>query len=202
MVTDLPSASRRLLDSVGLEADVHVFPEGTKTAEDAAAAIGCQVSAIVKSLVFVVDDEPVVALVPGDLRLDTAKLAAVSRGNGRRESEPRTGREATGFAAGGTPPFGHADRLRVFADPALGRHDPVWCAAGTPTPSFPDFPRRPGSTRRPPTWVEVTVTSDTGWDCPYRIGQIAWVGDRAPPCSRSRTCMRRRVSTRSSKAST
>jgi prolyl-tRNA editing enzyme YbaK/EbsC (Cys-tRNA(Pro) deacylase) len=155
VVTELPSASRRLLDSVGFEADVHVFPEGTKTAEDAARAIGCEVAAIVKSLVFVVDDDPVVALVPGDLRLDTVKLAAAAGGTVAGRASLDQVREATGFAAGGTPPFGHARPLRVFADPALGRHDPVWCAAGTPTTVFPislaDLDRLAS-----PTWVEVT----------------------------------------------
>jgi len=136
-VADLPKASRRLLESVHLAADIHVFPEGTKTAEDAARAIGCPVAAIVKSLVFVVDDEPVVALVPGDLRLDPSKLAeAAGAGSARRASLDEV-RTATGFAAGGTPPFGHAQRLRVFADPALRRNDPVWAAAGTPTTVFP-----------------------------------------------------------------
>jgi len=155
VVTELPSASRRLLDSVGFAADVHVFPEGTKTAEDAARAIGCEVAAIVKSLVFVVDDDPVVDLVPGDLRLDTAKLAAAAGGTAAKRASLEQVRDATGFAAGGTPPFGHARPLRVFADPALARHDPVWCAAGTPTTVFPislaDLDRLAS-----PSWVEVT----------------------------------------------
>ncbi|HSM43999.1 MAG TPA: YbaK/EbsC family protein, partial [Acidimicrobiia bacterium] len=108
MAADLPKASRRLLDSVDLETQIHVFPEGTKTAEDAANAIGCEVAAIVKSLVFVVGDEPVVALVPGDLRLDTAKLSATAGGGEVRRATLDEVREATGFAAGGTPPCGHS----------------------------------------------------------------------------------------------
>lgn len=136
-MTELPQASRRLLESVDLSAEVLVFPEGTKTAEDAARAVGCPVSAIVKSLVFVVDDEPVVALVPGDLRLDTDKLAAAAGGSSARRATLDEVRETTGFAAGGTPPFGHSRSLRVFADPALRRNDPVWAAAGTPTTVFP-----------------------------------------------------------------
>ncbi len=155
MVADLPAASIRLLESVHLDSQIHLFPEGTKTAEDAARAIGCPVAAIVKSLVFVVDEEPVVALVPGDLRLDTAKLAqAAGTGSARRATLDEV-REATGFAAGGTPPFGHTRSLRVFADPALRRHDPVWAAAGTPTTVFPisisDLDRLAA-----PLWVAVT----------------------------------------------
>ncbi|MGH3649534.1 MAG: YbaK/EbsC family protein, partial [Acidimicrobiia bacterium] len=114
-MAELPKASLRLLASVDLASEIRVFPEGTKTAEDAARAIGCPVAAIVKSLVFVVDDEPVVALVPGDLRLDTAKLSvAAGAGSARRASLDEV-REASGYAAGGTPPFGHVTDLRVFA---------------------------------------------------------------------------------------
>jgi prolyl-tRNA editing enzyme YbaK/EbsC (Cys-tRNA(Pro) deacylase) len=139
---DLPEASRRLLSAVpDLETEIHFFPEGTKTADDAAAAIGCPVSAIVKSLVFVLtgDDreEPVVALVPGDLRLDTDKLAHAARSTDSRRASLDEVREATGYAAGGTPPFGHVTPLRIFADPELRRNDPVWAAGGTPATVFP-----------------------------------------------------------------
>jgi prolyl-tRNA editing enzyme YbaK/EbsC (Cys-tRNA(Pro) deacylase) len=155
VVAELPRASRRLLGSVALDTEIRVFPEGTKTAEDAANAIGCPVSAIVKSLVFVVDDEPVVALVPGDLRLDTGLLAEAAGGESARRASLDEVRSATGFAAGGTPPFGHARSLRVFADPALRRNDPVWAAAGTPTTVFPvslsDLDRLAS-----PVWVTVT----------------------------------------------
>jgi prolyl-tRNA editing enzyme YbaK/EbsC (Cys-tRNA(Pro) deacylase) len=154
-VVEIPAASRRLFESVDFDGDVHVFPDGTKTADDAAAAIGCPVSAIVKSLVFTVDREPVVALVPGDLRLDTAKLAAVAGGTKAARASLDEVRDATGFAAGGTPPFGHITALRVFADPSLKRNDPVWAAAGTPTTVFPisisDLDRL-----AKPVWVEVT----------------------------------------------
>ena len=155
MAAELPKASRRLLESVALESEIKVFPEGTKTAEDAARAIDCPVSAIVKSLVFVVDEEPVLALVPGDLRLDLEKLATAAGGGMARRASLDEVREATGYAAGGTPPFGHASPMRVFADPALRRNDPVWAAAGTPTTVFPisitDLDRLAD-----PVWVEVT----------------------------------------------
>lgn len=136
-----------------------MFPAGTKTAGDAAAAIGCPVSAIVKSLVFVVEsdagDQPVVALVPGDLMLDTEKLAKAADGLGARRASLDEVKTATGFAAGGTPPFGHATDLQVFADPRLKRNDPVWAAAGTPTTVFPisleDLDRLSS-----PVWTDVT----------------------------------------------
>lgn len=152
---DLPAATERLLQSVDFAADIRFFPEGTKTAEDAARAVGCDLAAIVKSLVFTIDGEPVVALIPGDLRLETARLAAVGGGARSERASLDTVRTATGFAAGGTPPFGHATPLRVFADPELKRNDPVWCAAGTPTTVFPiaivDLDRL-----ATPTWATIT----------------------------------------------
>ena len=140
MTPELPAASKRVVDAartLGLELDVHVFPAGTKTAADAAAAIGCPVAAIVKSLVFVVGEDPVVALVPGDLMLDLKKLEAAAGTVPARRATLEEVRDATGYAAGGTPPFGHARPLRVFADKALFRNDPVWAAGGTPTTVFP-----------------------------------------------------------------
>ncbi len=142
-MTELPESSRRLADSApGFEWEIRHFPEGTKTAEDAARAIGCPVAAIVKSLVFVVvgddaSERPVVALIPGDLRLDTGALAQVAGGVGSRRASLDEVRVATGFAAGGTPPFGHQTVIPVFADEMLRRNDPVWAAAGTPTTVFP-----------------------------------------------------------------
>lgn len=142
MAADLPPATRRLLASVpDLETEVRFFPEGTKTAVDAANAIGCPVSAIVKSLVFVAvhahDEELVIGLVPGDLRLDVEKFAEVADAVATRRATLDEVREATGFAAGGTPPFGHTSEVRVFADEALKRNDPVWAAGGTPNTVFP-----------------------------------------------------------------
>lgn len=137
---ELPQASQRVVAAAaeaGLAIEVRVFPEGTKTAADAASAIGCDVAAIVKSLVFTVDGEPVVALVPGDRRLDTPTLARLAGGDSAERADLEVVRAATGFVAGGTPPFGHAAPIRVFADVALRRHDPVWAAAGTPTTVFP-----------------------------------------------------------------
>ncbi len=136
----LPNASQRVAaaaSSSGLAIDVRHFPEGTKTAAEAAAAIGCEVAAIVKSLVFTVDREPVVALVPGDRRLDPDKLAQAAGGGSVERASLEVVRRVTGFAAGGTPPFGHATPVPIFADHALRRHDPVWAAAGTPATVFP-----------------------------------------------------------------
>jgi prolyl-tRNA editing enzyme YbaK/EbsC (Cys-tRNA(Pro) deacylase) len=125
----------------GLSVEVRTFPQGTRTAEDAAAAIGCHVAQIVKSLVFVVDDEPVLALVGGADRLDEARLVAVAGGTGARRADADEVRLATGYAIGGVPPFGHATALRCFVDDALLEHDVVWAAAGTPMHVFASSPR-------------------------------------------------------------
>lgn len=138
--TNLPSATRRWLQRCGQfqpAADIRTFPAGTKTAIDAARAVGCRPSQIVKSLVFEVDGEALLALIPGDRRLIPDRLAAAAGGKRARRASLNRVKEATGFAAGGTPPFGHIRPLRVFADQALRRHDSVWAAAGTPTTVFP-----------------------------------------------------------------
>ena len=103
----------------GLEIEVRKFPEGTKTAQDAADAIGVTVGQIVKSLVFGVDDEIVMALVSGVNQLDEKKLAAAAGGAKCKRVDADAVREATGYAIGGVPPFGHSTQLRVFVDPDL-----------------------------------------------------------------------------------
>lgn len=122
--------------SIGVVIDPVTFTEATRTAEQAASALGCDVGAIVKSLVFVVDDVAVVALIPGDRRLDTDALCDVVGGSSARRATLDEVRSATGFVAGGTPPFGHTTPVPVFADPSLRRHDPVWAAGGTPHTVF------------------------------------------------------------------
>ncbi len=130
---------RRFLEAAraaGLEPDVHEFPEGTKTAADAARAVGCEVGQIVKSLVFVADGEPFVALTSGPNRADTGRLAALLRVGEVRRATPDEAREATGFAIGGTPPLGHPRRLRMLLDRDLLAYETLWAAAGTPNTVF------------------------------------------------------------------
>jgi len=117
------------------------FPEGTKTAQDAADAIGVTVGQIVKSLVFAVDDEVVMALVSGSNQLDEKKLAAAAGGSKCSRVDADAVRTATGFPIGGVPPLGLATQLRIFMDPDLLQHDEVWAAAGTWNDVFPINPR-------------------------------------------------------------
>jgi prolyl-tRNA editing enzyme YbaK/EbsC (Cys-tRNA(Pro) deacylase) len=107
------------------------FPDGTKTAVDAANAIGVEVGQIVKSLIFAVDGEVVLACVSGVNQLDERKLAAAAGGSVCSRVDADVVREATGFPIGGVPPLGHVTHLRVFIDPDLLQYDEVWAAAGT-----------------------------------------------------------------------
>lgn len=118
--------------------DVRTFPQGTRTAADAAAAIGCEVRAIVKSLVFMVDDSrPVLALVNGAARADEDLLAAAAGADTVRQATPAEVREHTGYAIGGTPPVARVGTLDRVCDRHLLELDQVWGAAGTPRDVFP-----------------------------------------------------------------
>lgn len=124
----------------GLAISIRRFPEGTRTADDAARAIGCDVAQIVKSLVFMADDEPVMALVSGADRLDPARLATATGATTVRRATGDEARAASGFAIGGVPPFGHDRGFTVLVDRGLLAHDEVWAAAGLPDAVFPISP--------------------------------------------------------------
>jgi prolyl-tRNA editing enzyme YbaK/EbsC (Cys-tRNA(Pro) deacylase) len=126
--------------ALGLEIEPRTFPDGTKTAADAAAAIGVDVGQIVKSLIFAVDGEIVLAYVSGANQLDETKLAAAAGGTKAGRVDADAVREATGFPIGGVPPFGHATELRAFVDQDLLGWDEVWAAAGTWHDVFPLAP--------------------------------------------------------------
>jgi prolyl-tRNA editing enzyme YbaK/EbsC (Cys-tRNA(Pro) deacylase) len=124
----------------GLTIEVRRYPEGARTAADAAAAIGCEVAQIVKSLVFMADEAPVLALVSGANLVDTDALARELGAAEVRRATGREAREATTFAIGGVPPFGHDAPLPVVVDRDLTTHDVVWAAAGLPDAVFPIAP--------------------------------------------------------------
>ena len=117
--------------ALGLSIEPRRFPDGTKTAADAAAAIGVDIGQIVKSLIFAVDGDVVLAYVSGANQLDEKKLAAAAGGAKCSRVDADVVREATGFPIGGVPPFGHTKQLRVFIDPDLLQWPEVWAAAGT-----------------------------------------------------------------------
>lgn len=135
----MPTADERFATAArdrGLDLEVRHWPEGTRTAADAANAVGCDVSQIVKSLVFVADDDPVVALTSGANRVDVDKLATAVGAGGVRKADAGEVRDATGYAIGGTPPFGYPRPLTVVIDEDLLAHEAVWAAAGTPETVF------------------------------------------------------------------
>ena len=135
----MASGVERFLEAasvLGHEVEVRRFPEGTRTADDAARAIGCEVGQIVKSLVFMADDRPVLALTSGANRVDTGRLAALVGARQVRRADAEEARAASGFAVGGTPPFGHPQPLPTLLDPDLAAYGEVWAAAGTPDAVF------------------------------------------------------------------
>jgi prolyl-tRNA editing enzyme YbaK/EbsC (Cys-tRNA(Pro) deacylase) len=141
----MANGNERFLDEArarGLELEVREFPQGTRTAADAADAIGCDVAQIVKSLVFIADDVPILVLTSGANRVDEAAVRQTLGLESLRKANAEEVREATGYAIGGTPPFGHRRHLRVICDPDLTVHDEVWAAAGTPSTVFPVTPAR------------------------------------------------------------
>ena len=117
--------------ALGLDITPRTFPDGTRTAQEAADAIGVQVGQIVKSLIFAVDGEVVLAYVSGANQLDESKLALAAGGAMCQRVDADVVRSTTGFPIGGVPPFGHTTALRVFIDPDLLLYDEVWAAAGT-----------------------------------------------------------------------
>jgi prolyl-tRNA editing enzyme YbaK/EbsC (Cys-tRNA(Pro) deacylase) len=135
----LPASAARVLEAaaaLGLAVEVRAFPDGTRTAVDAARAVGCDVVQIVKSLVFMADGEPVLALVAGSNRLDVVRLAALAGASAVRQATAEEVRAATSYAVGGVPPFGHPVPIPTWVDRDLLGHAEVWAAAGTPRHVF------------------------------------------------------------------
>lgn len=130
-----PRFAQALADQ-GLPLEVREFPEGTRTAQDAARAVGCELSQIVKSLVFAADGRPVLVLVDGSARVDTDRVRAQLGAAQVERADAALVREATGFAIGGVPPFGHRTPMPVLVDRGLTLQDTVWAAAGTPHTVF------------------------------------------------------------------
>ena len=140
---DLPTSVRRVVDAAagnGIEVTVAEFPDGTRTATDAATAVGCSTDQIVKSMVFDADGELVLALTSGAHRVDPAALAAVVGAAACRRAGPDDVRRVTGFAIGGVAPIGHNEHMRTWIDPHLLDFDEVWAVAGSPRHVFPVAP--------------------------------------------------------------
>jgi len=136
--------ARRAADEHGFEVDIHEFPEGTKTAEDAAEAVGCGVEQIASGIVLSADGDLVVVVTSGANRVDTAKVADLPGVDDDAVSMADADdiKATLGWSIGGVPPFCHEADVPVFMDETLTRHEEVWAAAGTPEAVFPIDPGR------------------------------------------------------------
>jgi prolyl-tRNA editing enzyme YbaK/EbsC (Cys-tRNA(Pro) deacylase) len=126
---------RAALLSAGHADTIAEFPEGTRTAQDAATAVGCSVAQIAKSIVLRAGDEVVLVIASGANRVDAAKVAALT-GRPVKPAGGRWVRDTTGFAIGGVAPLGHDVRPRVLIDQDLMTLNPIWAAAGSPRHVF------------------------------------------------------------------
>ena len=136
-----PDRVRAALDAAGVQCTIHTLPDSTRTAVEAAAAVGCAVGEIAKTLVFRAGDRAVIAIMSGDNRLDTGKLAA-ALGEEVGRADAGFVRATTGFAIGGVPPLGYPTPVAVFMDADLFRFADVWAAGGSPFSVFPIEPAR------------------------------------------------------------
>ena len=127
------------LEQSGIQVEITEFAESTRTAEEAAAAVNSTLGQIVKSLVFLAGQQPVLALVSGTNRVEIDKLAAIAGGPIKRANADIV-REATGFSIGGVPPVGHTTPMPTYLDRDLLQYDLVWAAAGTANAVFPITP--------------------------------------------------------------
>ncbi|WP_075734632.1 YbaK/EbsC family protein [Streptomyces acidiscabies] len=142
--TDAHPLFAQALQEMGLDevlGQVRTYPDGARTAVEAADAVGCELGQICKSLIFAADGVPVLVLVDGASRVDVAAVSGVLGVKKVTRADAKVVRDVTGYAIGGVPPFGHRNRTRVLADRGLLVHDEVWAAAGNPHAVFPMAPK-------------------------------------------------------------
>lgn len=137
-----PERVQDALNSAGIEAKVVRLPDSTRTAPEAARAVGCEVGAIAKSLLFLVDGEPLLVVCGGDRRVDVARVAQAIGAQSVKMAPAEEVRRITGYAIGGVPPLGHATPIRTLMDTSLLRWPVVYAAAGAHDALFPIEPQR------------------------------------------------------------
>lgn len=138
-MSDLHPQAQKVLDvaaDAGVSVEVSEYPDGTRTAEAAAIAVGCEVDQIVKSMIFDADGEIVLALTSGRHLVNGTALADLAGVSTCGRADVDKVRATTGYAIGGVPPFGHNTKVRTWIDPHLLTFDRVWAAAGTPRHVF------------------------------------------------------------------
>jgi prolyl-tRNA editing enzyme YbaK/EbsC (Cys-tRNA(Pro) deacylase) len=140
MPQELSASARKvqaILQQRGFACQVVELPDSTRTAKEAAQAVGCQVEQIVKSLIFRgrQSQTPYLVLASGPNRVDEQRLSALAN-EPIEKADADFVRQRTGFAVGGVPPLGHTEPLVTFIDETLLRHERLWAAAGTPHAVF------------------------------------------------------------------
>jgi prolyl-tRNA editing enzyme YbaK/EbsC (Cys-tRNA(Pro) deacylase) len=140
MSEELSSSAQKVqqaLDRLGLSLQVVELPGSTRTAAEAAQAVGCQVGQIVKSLVFKAkrSERPILVIASGQNRVDEKRLEALI-GEPLGKADADFVRQRTGFVIGGVPPVGHLEKLETYIDRDLIQFDELWAAAGTPHAGF------------------------------------------------------------------
>jgi Cys-tRNA(Pro) deacylase len=137
-----PERVQEALNAVGLEAKVVRLPDSTRTAPEAAKAVGCEVGAIAKSLLFLADGKPLLVVCGGDRRVDTARVAEMVGAQSVKMAPAEEVRRVTGYAIGGVPPLGHSTPIPTLLDTSLLRWPVVYAAAGAHDALFPIDPQR------------------------------------------------------------
>ncbi len=126
-----------MLNALGFEHEVVELPDSTRTAKEAAQAIGCRVEQIVKSLIFKGQDSrtPILVVASGTNRVNEQRIGELVR-EPIEKADADFVRQRTGFGVGGVPPVGHSERLKTFIDEDLLQYEVIWAAAGTPHAVF------------------------------------------------------------------
>lgn len=137
-----PERVQAALDELGLQATVVRLPDSTRTAPEAAAAVGCEVGAIAKSLLFMADGEAVLVVCSGDRRVDTKQVAKLVGASKVEMARPDDVRRIIGYAIGGVPPVGHTTAVKTLMDSGLLRWPLVYAAAGAHDALFPIDPHK------------------------------------------------------------
>jgi prolyl-tRNA editing enzyme YbaK/EbsC (Cys-tRNA(Pro) deacylase) len=134
-MSDSVERVRTALLAAGHADTIMMFPDGTRTAQDAASAVGCTIAQIAKSIVLRAGEQVVLVIASGANRVDFAKISA-ALGQSVKPADGRWVRDTTGFAIGGVAPVGHQPAPRIFIDADLMQLDSVWAAAGSPRHVF------------------------------------------------------------------
>jgi len=133
---------KKILEKYGLENNVVIFDNSTRTAQEAADQIGVEIGQIGKSIILKLNNEPIIVITSGKNKVSIEKLEKLI-GERMEKADADFVYEKTGFSIGGVPPFGHKEKIKhIFLDKDLLNYQEIWCAAGTPFSVFKISPQR------------------------------------------------------------